>query len=114
MQALKFLRADAENQCMENKNPLGITPDSFLQLEAQSLGLSVAAIRKARGKKNPDDMPVDSPAWHQVCEEFVKDVLVALGGDPNDMPDEFTFFELGYDTEEAYQQALAEERRDQA
>jgi hypothetical protein len=40
-------------------------------------------------------------------------VLVALGGDPNDMSDDFTFFELSYESEEAYQQALEEERRNQ-
>ena len=73
----------------------------------------MAAIRKAKGKKNPDDLPVDSPEWHQACSEFANDVLAALGGDPNDMPDDFTAFELGYESEEAYQRALEEERRNQ-
>ena len=73
----------------------------------------MAAIHKAQGKKNPDDFPVDSSEWHRVCEEFVNDVYVALGGDPTDMSDDFTFFELGYECEEAYQQALEEERRNQ-
>jgi hypothetical protein len=99
---------------MKNKKPLEIIPGGVLDMEAQSLGLSVAAIRKAQGKKNPEDFHVDSPEWHQVCEEFANDVLVALGGDPNDMSDDFTFFELGYESEEAYQQALEEERRNQA
>ncbi|SOE95658.1 hypothetical protein SAMN05414139_08559 [Burkholderia sp. D7] len=111
--ALKFSCADAENQSMKNNKPLEIILGGSVDMEAQSLGLSVAAIRKAQGKKNPDDFPVDSPEWHRVCEEFVNDVYVALGGDPNDMSDDFTFFELGYESEEAYQQALEEERRKQ-
>ena len=98
---------------MKNKKPLEIIPGSPLHAEAQSFSLSVAAIRKAQGKKNPDDFPVNSPEWHQVCEEFANDVLVALGEDPNDMSDDFTFFELGYESKEAYQQALEEERRNQ-
>jgi hypothetical protein len=98
---------------MKNKKPLQIIPGAPVDMEAQSLGLAVAAIREAKGKKNPDDFTVDTPEWHRVCEEFVKDVLVALGGDPNDMSDDFTFFELSYESEEAYQQALEEERRNQ-
>lgn len=37
-----------------------------------------------------------------------------LGGDPADMPDDFTAFDLGYESEEAYQQALEEERLEEA
>jgi hypothetical protein len=85
---------------MENKKPFEIIPGSALHMEAQSLSLSVAAIRKAQGKKNPEDVPVDSPEWHQVCQEFANDVLIVLGCDPEDMPEEFTAFELGYESEE--------------
>jgi hypothetical protein len=108
------LYADVENQSMENKKPFEIIPGSALHMEAQSLSLSVAAIRKARGKKNPDDVPVDSPEWHQVCQEFANDVLIVLGCDSEDMPEKFTAFELGYESEEAYQRALEEERRKRA
>ncbi|MEY2440394.1 MAG: hypothetical protein QOI34_1779 [Verrucomicrobiota bacterium] len=111
---LKLLYADVENQSMENKKPFEIIPGSPLHLEAQSLSLSVAAIRKAQGKKNPEDVPADSPEWHQVCQEFANDVLIVLGCDPEDMPEEFTAFELGYESEEAYQRALEEERRKRA
>jgi hypothetical protein len=38
------------------------------------------------------------------------DVVTFLGGDPVDMPDDFTAVELGYENEEAYQQALEKER----
>jgi hypothetical protein len=93
---------------------LEIIPGGSLDMETQALGLSVEAIRRAQGKKNPDDFPVDTPEWHRVYEEFVNDALVALGEDPNDMSDDFTFFELGYESEEAYQQALEEELRNQA
>ena len=99
---------------MKNKKPFEIIPGSPLHREAQSLSLSVAAIRKAQGKKNPEDFPVDSPEWHEVCEEFSNDVLIALGCDPEDLPEDFTAFELGYESEEAYQRALEEERRKRA
>lgn len=48
-----------------------------------------------------------------MCKEFVSDVYVALGGDPNDMWDDSAFFELGYESEEGYPQALEEERHNQ-
>ena len=54
------------------------TPDSALYLEAKALGLTIAAIRRARGKKNPQDFCVDSPEWQQSCAEFANDVRTAL------------------------------------
>ncbi|CAN7325301.1 hypothetical protein LJR029_005623 [Caballeronia sp. LjRoot29] len=98
---------------MKNNRPLEIILGGSVDMEAQSHGLSVAAIRNAQGKKNPGDFPVDSTEWHRVCEEFVSDVYVTLGGDPNDMWDDSAFFELGYESEEGYQQALDEELRHQ-
>jgi hypothetical protein len=46
--------------------------------EARSLALTVATIRRARGKPNPEDYPVDSPEWHDIAEDFARDVLRAL------------------------------------
>ncbi|WP_244818684.1 hypothetical protein [Caballeronia sp. Lep1P3] len=63
---------------MDTNKPLQLTPDSALYLEARALSLSVAAIRKARGKKNPQDFPIDCPEWHQSCAEFAYDVLAVL------------------------------------
>lgn len=95
---------------MKNKKPFRIASDSQLHQEARALSLSVAAIRKAQGKKSPADFPVDSPEWHRVCMDFANDVVTFLGGDPADMPDDFAALELCYDSEEAYYQALEEER----
>lgn len=63
---------------MNTKNSLWPAPDGALYLEARALSLSVAAIRKASGKKNPQDFPVDCPEWQQSCAEFANDVLAAL------------------------------------
>jgi hypothetical protein len=54
--------------------------DCSLHKEAQSLSLSISAIRKAQGRKNPVDFPVVSPEWHQFALEFANDVLRVLGG----------------------------------
>lgn len=98
---------------MKNKiSSSEIIPGSPVHKEAQALSLSVAAIRKAQGKTNPADFPVDSsPAWHRACLEFANDVLTVLIGPPDEnMPDDFIAFELGYESEEAYRQALKEDR----
>ena len=99
---------------MKKQKPFKITPDSPLHKEAQALSLSVAAVRKAQGKKSPEDFTVGSPEWQQVCLEFANDVLTVLGGDPDDAPEDFTAFELGYQGEKAYQRALEEERLEEA
>ncbi|SAL87861.1 hypothetical protein AWB68_08566 [Caballeronia choica] len=96
---------------MRNKKPFEIIPDSALHMEAKALSLSVAAIRRAQGKQNPADFPVDSPAWHRACLEFANDVLTVLVGRPADRLDDFAAFKLGFESEEADEQALAEERR---
>ena len=46
--------------------------------EAQALALTVATIRRARGKPNPKDYPVDSSEWHDIAEDFARDVVRAL------------------------------------
>jgi hypothetical protein len=48
-------------------------------LEARALALSVATIRKARGKRNPADYAVGSPDWEAEDEDFARDLLRALG-----------------------------------
>lgn len=65
----------------EKRNP--IHPDSPLGKEAAALGLSVATTRKAQGKPNPDDLEIGT-AEHSAAEEsFLRDVLRALGEDPD-------------------------------
>ncbi|MFC5431840.1 hypothetical protein ACFPTO_24050 [Paraburkholderia denitrificans] len=34
----------------------------------------VSVIRRAQGKKNPDEVQFGTPEWHQVADEFVRDV----------------------------------------
>lgn len=44
-----------------DKKPLQIILGSALHAESQSVGLTVAALRRAQGKPNPNDFPVGSP-----------------------------------------------------
>jgi hypothetical protein len=55
---------------MENRNPHRIRRDSPLDREAEALGISVAAIRKAQGKLNPGDVEVGTPEFGAVEEAF--------------------------------------------
>ncbi|WP_118179969.1 hypothetical protein [Paraburkholderia phosphatilytica] len=64
---------------MDNEKREHFGPADPLYMEAEALGLSVAAIRKAQGKKNPSDCEVGSPAWMNANEEFARDLLWALG-----------------------------------
>lgn len=59
-------------------------------LQARALALSVAAIRKAQGKKNPDSYPIGSPGWREVDEDFARDALRALGADLDNLRHDFT------------------------
>jgi hypothetical protein len=45
-------------------------------------------LRKAQGKRNPNDFPVCSPEFEVLEAEFLQDVLAFLGDDPNE-PDRF-------------------------
>ncbi|WOD19856.1 hypothetical protein [Paraburkholderia kirstenboschensis] len=47
--------------------------------------MTVRLTRRARGKKNPEDLPWGSPAWKEATEEFVQDIYLAMGGDPDDL-----------------------------
>jgi hypothetical protein len=46
--------------------------------EAHAFALTVATIRRARGKPNPEDYAVDSPEWHEIAEDLARDVLCML------------------------------------
>jgi hypothetical protein len=69
---------------MENEKRPQITPGSALHRESQALGESIEAIRKAAGKKNPDDFPAGTSEWQDACDDFARDMLRALGVDPDD------------------------------
>ena len=71
-------QADISAMNDEHSNPFG--PDHAQFLEARALALSIAAIRKAQGKRNPVDYAVGSPDWETADEDFARDILRILGG----------------------------------
>jgi hypothetical protein len=46
-------------------------------LDARALTVTVSAIRKAQGKKNPQDLPMRPPEWQAVNEDFARDMMLA-------------------------------------
>ncbi|WP_232072029.1 hypothetical protein [Paraburkholderia pallida] len=55
--------------------------------EARALEASIRAIRRAQGKKNPEDFPPRSPECLAAMNEFVRDVCRALEIDPDTLGD---------------------------
>ncbi|SDC57307.1 hypothetical protein [Paraburkholderia lycopersici] len=54
-------------------------PDKHpLWAEARALEASIRVIRRAQGKKNPEDFPPGSPECAAAMEEFVRDVCRVL------------------------------------
>ncbi|PVX84439.1 hypothetical protein [Paraburkholderia unamae] len=47
-------------------------------LEARALEASIRAIRRAQGKKNPEDFPAGSPECAAAMDAFVRDVCRVL------------------------------------
>ena len=68
---------------MENEKRPQIVPGSASHRESQALGESIEAMRKAAGKKNPDDFPVGTPEWRDACDDFARDIVRVLGIDPD-------------------------------
>jgi hypothetical protein len=58
--------------------------DEQLRGEARALALSIEVIRRACGKKNPRDFPVETPEWEATCIEFGRDLRWALGMSDDD------------------------------
>ncbi|WP_213307519.1 hypothetical protein [Paraburkholderia sacchari] len=52
--------------------------------EARALEASIRAIRRAQGKKNPEDFPPHSPECLAAMNEFVRDVCRVLEIDLNE------------------------------
>ena len=65
---------------MDDKYSTPFRPEDPQYLEARALALSIAAIRKAQGKRNPVDYAVGSPDWETADEDFARDILRILGG----------------------------------
>lgn len=70
---------------MESANDIPFGPGHPRYEEAQALESSVRVVRKAQGKKNPEDFPYGSPAWHEADEDYMRDLLRALGGNPDEV-----------------------------
>jgi hypothetical protein len=67
---------------MNDKNPFEFPPGTSMRDAAQSVGLTVAAVRKAQGKPNPNDFPIGSAEFEKYEAEFLEDVLAFMGDDP--------------------------------
>lgn len=50
-----------------------------------ALTSTVRIMRRARGKKNPEDVPFSSPEWDVVGAEFMRDVYRAMDGDADEL-----------------------------
>jgi hypothetical protein len=73
----KVRAAAAEIKGMAREQPK--YPDNRpIWAEARALEASIRAIRRAQGKKNPEDFPAGSPECTAAMDEFVRDVCRAL------------------------------------
>ncbi|GAB2885912.1 hypothetical protein GCM10027093_21220 [Paraburkholderia jirisanensis] len=61
-----------------------IEPGASAYYAAMALEHAVRAIRKARGKKNPEDCVARSPEWAAVEEDFLNDLARACRSDPSE------------------------------
>jgi hypothetical protein len=64
---------------MEQEQQFPSGPDDPMFREARAISLSVAAMRRARGIKNPSDYIAGSPEWHASMHAFAEDVMHAIG-----------------------------------
>lgn len=74
----------AEIQSMENSNDTPFGPGHPRYEEVQALENTVRIVRRAQGKKNPEDFPYGSPEWHDADEDYICDLVRAMGGDPDE------------------------------
>ncbi|MFX1676036.1 hypothetical protein PWR63_27890 [Paraburkholderia sp. A2WS-5] len=64
--------------------PLEPSGNHPIWAEARALEASIRAIRRAQGKKNPEDFPPHSPECFAAMNEFVRDVCRVLEIDLNE------------------------------
>ena len=81
----KVACAPADIPSMENANDTPFGPGHPRYDEAQALENTIRVVRKAQGKMNPEDFAYGSAEWHAADEDYMRDLLRALGGDPDDL-----------------------------
>jgi len=62
-----------------------IGPNHPLFDEMAATTSAVRIMRRAQGKKNPEDVAFGSPEWDAVSSEFMRDVGRAMGDDPDEL-----------------------------
>lgn len=84
---LKFVRSYAVSDEMDtDKFPL--MPGTPRYDKALALEDSVRVIRRASGKRNPEECVQGTPEWEAVIQDFLKDLLWASGSDADDHYDD--------------------------
>lgn len=73
----------AKKQSMENSNDIPFGPGHPRYEEVQALESTVRAVRRAQGKKNPEDFAYGSPEWRDADVEYICNLVRALGGSPD-------------------------------
>lgn len=68
---------------MDKNNPPKLDRDDPNWDVSQAVEMSVRAIRKVRGLKNPEDCVQDTEEYERVVQAFLLDVLVALDEQDN-------------------------------
>ncbi len=68
---------------MDNEKDTRLVPGQPRYAEAIALENTVRAVRKAKGKKNPEDCAYGTPAWEAVTEDFLRDLLGASARVPD-------------------------------
>ncbi|QQC67314.1 hypothetical protein [Paraburkholderia ginsengisoli] len=66
---------------MENEDNCPFGPSHPMWAEVYALRLTVAAIRRARGKPNLNTLSPGTPEYEEVAQDFARDVLRAIGDD---------------------------------
>ncbi|WP_199272482.1 hypothetical protein [Paraburkholderia acidisoli] len=57
--------------------------DDPIWAEARALEASIRVIRRAQGKRNPQDLEAGSSAWLEAMEDFAHDVARVVAQYPN-------------------------------
>lgn len=73
----------ADKSGMDKNNPPKLDRDDPNWDVSQAVEMSVRAIRKVRGLKNPEDCVQDTAEYERVVQAFLLDVLVALDEQDN-------------------------------
>ena len=60
-------------------------PSDPLFNEVMAVTSTVRALRRARGKLNPEDVAFGAPEWDAIAADFTRDVYRAMGGDPGEL-----------------------------